>query len=129
MPKQAAFERGLAELYDAWRDRDSDRIKALFSNRDDLVLWGSDKFERIVGRAEADRDFASWIATCPPWTAIEPLHRVSEIRGDIGWAADEVQGTWLDGPTSGVDSYRVTTIWSYEGGHWQVIHANVSIPN
>lgn len=126
---QDALDAALSELYDAWRDRDSDRIKALFSDRDDLVLWGSDKFERIVGRAEADRNFGSWIAACPPWTAMKPFHRVSEVRGDFAWVADEVNGTWVDGPSSGVDTYRVTTVWSFNDDRWQVIHANISIPN
>lgn len=126
---QEALEASLAEFYDAWRQRDAERARTLFSDRDDLMLWGTDKFERIVGRAEADRDFGSWIATCPPWTAMKPFHRVSEVRGDLAWVADEVNGTWVDGPSSGVDSLRVTTVWSFDHDRWQIVHANIAAPH
>jgi SnoaL-like domain len=116
-------------LYDAWRDRDEGKIRGFFSDRDDLKLWGTDRFERLVGRAEADRTFASWIATCPPWTAMEPTHRVMDVYDGVAWVADDVEGRWARGEEGGVEDFRVTTIWEATNGAWRVVHANIASPH
>jgi SnoaL-like domain len=116
-------------LYDAWQTRDEGRIRAFFSDRDDLKLWGTDRFERIVGRAEADQAFASWIATCPPWTSMEPTHRVMHVRDDLAWIADDVEGRWARGDEVGIEDFRITTIWEATNGVWLVVHANIASPH
>jgi hypothetical protein len=122
------LERDLHGLLDAWQARDEARIRTYFSSRDDLKLWGTDLFERIVGRAEADREFGSWIATCPPWVSIESTHRVMDVRDGIAWVADDIEGKWVSGAERGVDHYRMTTIWEDENGSWRVVHANLASP-
>jgi hypothetical protein len=126
---RSELEANLRRLYGAWRARDEAGIRALFSEGDDLLLWGSDVFERIVGRAEADRDFASWIATCPPWTAMAPTHRVIGIRDGLAWVADEVEGHWTRADEAGVERLRVTTVWEEHDGSWRIVHANVASPH
>jgi hypothetical protein len=54
MPRRRTIESQVRGPYHAWQARDERRIQAFFSDRDDLKLWGTDRFERIVGRAEAD---------------------------------------------------------------------------
>jgi hypothetical protein len=122
------LERDLRRLYDAWQERDEARIRTFFSNRDDLKLWGTDLFERIVGRAAADREFRTWIATCPPWVSIEPTHRAMDVRDGIAWVADDIEGKWVAGAESGVDHYRMTTVWQEENGAWRVVHTNLASP-
>jgi ketosteroid isomerase-like protein len=123
------IETNLRHLYDAWSRRDDAATRALFSHRNDLVLWGSDQFERIVGRAEADREFASWLATCPPWTSIAPTSRTMGLRDGLAWVADEVEGRWVRDGESGTVAYRVTSIWEESDDAWELIHANVTIPH
>ena len=122
------IERDLRRLYDAWQERDEAKIRTFFSTRDDLKLWGTELFERIVGRAEADRDFRTWIATCPSWVSIEPTHRAMDVRNGIAWVADDIEGKWVAGGESGVDQYRMTTVWEEENGAWRVVHTNLTNP-
>jgi SnoaL-like protein len=124
-----ALEVSVRGLYDAWRDRDEGRMRTFFSDRDDLKLWGTDQFERIIGRAEADDTFAGWIATCPLWTSIEPTHRAIGVGDDLAWVADDVEGRWTQGSASGVVAYRMTTVWEAAGETWRLVHANVAIPH
>ena len=63
------IEERLGLLHDAWRRRNEAEIRTLFADRADLVIWGTDLFERVVGKEEADREFGKWIATCPPCSA------------------------------------------------------------
>ena len=120
----AAVEDRLAEMYAAWTARDEARIRHLFSDRPDLKLWGTDAFERIVGRDEADELFRTWIATCPPWISIAPEHRSLGVVGDLAWAADDVTGRWRAGSESGEARYRCTTVWQRIDGAWCVVHSN-----
>jgi hypothetical protein len=124
-----AIEIEVQGLYDAWQARDEARIRTFFSDRDDLKLWGTDRFERIIGRAEADRTFASWIATCPPWTAIEPVHRVMRVSDGMAWVADDVEGRWARDDEIGKEDFRMTTIWEATNGAWRLVHANVASPH
>ena len=126
---RSEIEANLIRLYGAWQARDEAGMRALFSDGDDLTLWGTDAFERIVGRAEADRDFASWIATCPPWTSMTPTHRVVGIRDELAWVADEVEGRWANDYEAGTDHYRVSTVWEKDDGSWRLVHANVASPH
>ncbi|HEU5433396.1 MAG TPA: nuclear transport factor 2 family protein [Thermomicrobiales bacterium] len=112
------------QLYLAWRDRDEARIRTFFSDDETFFLWGTDRWERILGRAEADREFRNWIATCPPWTSIEATHRERGGAGDLAWVADEVTGSWRRPDTQGADRYRITTIWTKQGGRWALIHGH-----
>jgi hypothetical protein len=111
-------------MYAGWTARDESRIRRLFSDRPDLKLWGTDAFERIVGRDEADRLFRTWIATCPPWISIVPDHRAIGVVGDLAWVADDVTGRWRAGSEAGEDHYRCTTVWQRIAGEWYVVHAN-----
>jgi ketosteroid isomerase-like protein len=120
----AAVEDRLSEMYAAWTARDELRIRRLFSNGPDLKLWGTDAFERIVGRDEADRLFRTWIATCPPWISIAPDHRSIGVVGDLAWVADDITGRWRAGSEAGEDHYRCTTVWQRSDGEWYVVHAN-----
>ncbi len=120
----AEVEARLSEMYAAWAARDEPRIRRLFSTRPDLKLWGTDAFERIVGRDEADQVFRTWIAACPPWISIVPDHRSIGVVGDLAWAADDVTGRWRAGSEAGEDHYRCTTVWQRIGGEWYVVHAN-----
>lgn len=124
-----ALARALQGLYDAWRDRDEATIRSCFSGREDLKLWGTDGFERIIGRAEADREFANWIATCPPWVSIAPTHRVMHARDGMAWIADDVTGRWARGTETGSEEYRITTVWERENGAWRIVHANFASPH
>jgi hypothetical protein len=131
-PRHAVDEaptHALQGLYDAWRDRDEAKIRSYFSDRDDLKLWGTDGFERIIGRAEADRAFASWIATCPPWTSIAPTHRAMHARDGMAWIADDVTGRWARDAETGSEEYRITTVWERENGAWRIVHANFASPH
>jgi hypothetical protein len=128
-PEALALENDLQAFYAAWTKRDDAAIRALFSDRADLKVWGSDVFERVLGRDEVDRDFPSWIASCPPWVAIAPTHRVVRVYDGVAWAADDVEGRWSSGNQSGLERYRVTTIWERIGGDWRIVHANVAIPH
>ena len=120
----AEVEERQAEMYAAWTARDEPRIRHLFSDRPDLKLWGTDAFERIVGRAEADQLFRTWIATCPPWVSITPVHRSIGVVGDLAWVADDVVGRWRARSEAGEDRYRCTTIWQRVHGQWYIVHSN-----
>lgn len=120
----AAVAARLSELYAAWTARDEARLRRLFSDGPDLKLWGTDAFERIVGRDAADREFRSWIATCPPWLSIVPGHRSSGVVGDLAWAADDVTAHWRAGSEEGEAHYRCTTVWQQADSEWYVVHAN-----
>lgn len=126
---RAQVEANQRRLYDAWQARDEARLRKLFSHRADLMLWGTDQFERIVGRGEADRDFGAWIATCPPWTSMAPTHRVIGGRDDLVWVADEVEGRWARDGEHGTMHYRATWIWEKVDGEWAIVHANVASPH
>jgi ketosteroid isomerase-like protein len=112
------------QVYLAWRDRDEARIRTFFSDDESFFLWGTDGWERILGRAEADREFRNWIATCPPWVSIESTHRERGAAGDLAWVADEVTGRWTRPDAQGADRYRITTIWTKRDGRWALIHGN-----
>lgn len=59
-------EAQLEAFYDAWQVRNTSDLRRLFSDDERLLLWGTDRWERIKGRAEADQEFGRWIDTCPP---------------------------------------------------------------
>jgi hypothetical protein len=126
---ERTIEIAVQGLYGAWQARDEGRIRAFFSDRDDLKLWGTDRFERIVGQTDANRAFASWIATCPPWTAIAPTHRVMDVRDNLAWVADDVEGRWVRDNEVGREDFRITTIWELTDGAWRVVHANFASPH
>jgi len=126
---RSEIEANLLRLYGAWQARDEAGIRALFSDRDELMLWGADAFERIVGRAEADAEFVTWIATCPPWTAMAPTHRVIGTGGDLVWVADEVEGRWENETEAGTEHFRVSTVWEKSDCSWRLVHANVASPH
>lgn len=125
---KAALERRLAGLHDAWRRRDEAAMRTYFADLPDLSLWGTDLFERIVGREDADREFRHWIATCPPWETIESTGRVLRVRDHVAWSADEIEGRWDDGRRSGIERYRMTTVWEAIDGEWRIVHTHLSSP-
>jgi ketosteroid isomerase-like protein len=126
---RSQIEHNLRDIYDAWQARDEAGVRAFFSDRDDVMLWGTDAFERILGRSEADRDFAGWIATCPPWTTMEPTHRVMGLHDGLAWVADEVTGRWARDDEVGMEEFRVTTVWEETDGSWRLVHANIASPH
>jgi len=125
---QREVELAVRELYDAWTVRDADRLRQSFTTTDGLAVWGTDAWEKIYGRHEADRDFAGWIATCPPWTSIEPLHRSIGGNAGIVWVADELEGRWASPTMQGIARLRFTTIWERSEGRWLVVHAHLAEP-
>jgi ketosteroid isomerase-like protein len=125
---QQRLEAQLEALYEAWRVRSAPNMRKLFSNDERLLLWGTDRWERIEGRAEADREFDRWIATCPPWTSFEVTHREMDVREGIAWAAEEVIGLWSRETESGATHFRITTGWEEEGGEWKIRHAHIDLP-
>ena len=126
---RSEVEAVLAEMYAAWTARDAARVVALFANAPDLVLWGSDDWESILGIENARVEFKRWTHSCPPWTGIGPEKRTYHQVGDMAWAADEVRGDWRAGMRSGFGLYRMTTILERSAAGWKVVHANVSIPD
>lgn len=125
---QREVELAVRELYDAWTVRDADRLRQSFTTTDGLAVWGTDAWEKIYGRNEADRDFAGWIATCPPWTAIEPVYRSIGGTAGIVWVADELEGRWASPTMQGIARLRFTTIWERSEGRWLVTHAHLTEP-
>ena len=55
---QREVELAVRELYDAWTVRDPERMRQSFTTTEGLAVWGTDAWEKIYGRTEADRDFA-----------------------------------------------------------------------
>jgi len=127
-PDIKKVEERLAVLHDAWRRREEAEIRALFADRADLAIWGTDLFERIVGKDEADREFGKWIASCPPWVAIESKHRILHVHENVAWAADEIEGRWQSGSVTGVNGYRFTTVWEKIDGEWSLVHGHTASP-
>lgn len=122
------LEARLRAFYDAWQVRSGPEMRKLFSDDDRLLLWGTDRWERIRGRAEAEREFDGWIDTCPPWTSFEVIYREMDVRDAIAWAAEEVTGLWSRETRSGATHFRITTVWEEKGGGWKVIHAHIDLP-
>jgi ketosteroid isomerase-like protein len=122
------LEAGLRALYNAWRVRSGPNMRKLFSDDERLVLWGTERWECIRGRAEADREFDRWIDTCPPWTSFEASYRQMDVRAGIAWVAEEVTGLWSRETESGATHLRITTVWEEEGGEWKIIHAHIDLP-
>jgi ketosteroid isomerase-like protein len=125
---QQRLEAQLEALYQAWQVRNAPNMRKLFSNDERLLLWGTDRWERIKGRAEADREFDSWIATCPPWTSFEVTHREMEVREGLACVAEEVTGLWSRNTESGATYFRITTVWEDEDGEWKIRHAHIDLP-
>ena len=123
------LESQLQALYTAWQVRSGPDMRKLFSDDEErLVLWGTERWERIKGRAEADREFDRWIDTCPPWTSFEVTYRQMDVREGIAWVAEEVTGLWSRDTKSGATHFRITTVWEEKGGQWKVIHAHIDLP-
>jgi ketosteroid isomerase-like protein len=118
----------LQAFYNAWRALDGPEVLKLLSDDDRLLLWGTDRWERIRGRAEADREFDRWIDTCPPWTSFEVTYREMDVRAGIAWVAEEVTGLWSRDTESGATHFRITTVWEEKGRGWKVIHAHIDLP-
>jgi ketosteroid isomerase-like protein len=125
---QQRLEAQLEALYGAWQVRNAPIMRKLFSNDERLLLWGTDLWERIEGRDEADREFDSWIATCPPWTSFEVTHREMDVREGIAWVAEEVTGLWSRETESGATHFRITTGWEEKDGEWKIRHAHIDLP-
>jgi ketosteroid isomerase-like protein len=121
-------EAQLQAFYNAWQVRNASDLRKLFSDDDQLLLWGTDRWERIRGRAEADREFGRWIDTCPPWTSFEVTHREMDVREGIAWVAEEVTGLWSRETESEATHFRITTGWEEEGGEWKIRHAHIDLP-
>ena len=123
------LEGQLQALYTAWQVRSGPDMRKLFSDDEErLVLWGTERWERIKGRAEADREFDRWIDTCPPWTSFEVTYRQMDVREGIAWVAEEVTGLWSRETESGATHFRITTGWAEEGGEWKIRHAHIDLP-
>jgi len=125
---QQRLETQLEALYEAWQVRNAPNMRKLFSDDKRLLLWGTDRWERIKGRAEADREFDRWITTCPPWTSFEVTHREMDVREGIAWVAEEVTGLWSRETESGATHFRITTGWAEEGWEWKIRHAHIDLP-
>ena len=125
---QQRLEAQLEALYEAWQVRNAPNMRKLFSSDERLLLWGTDKWERIEGRAEADREFDRWVETCPPWTSFEVTYREIDVCEGIAWVAEEVTGLWSREIESGATHFRITTGWEEEGEEWKIRHAHIDIP-
>jgi len=125
---QERLEAQLEALYNAWQVRSGPEMRKLFSDDERLLLWGTERWERIRGRVEADHDFDQWIDTCPPWTSFEVTYREMDVRAGIAWAAEEVTGLWSRDTESGATHFRITTAWEEESGEWKIIHAHIDLP-
>ena len=92
------LESQLQALYTAWQVRSGPDMRKLFSDDEErLVLWGTERWERIKGRAEADREFDRWIDTCPPWTSFEVTYRQMDVREGIAWVGLGGEGRAMEG--------------------------------
>jgi ketosteroid isomerase-like protein len=121
-------EAQLQAFYNAWQVRSASDLRKLFSDDERLLLWGTDRWERIKGRAEADREFGRWIDTCPPWTSFDVTYREVDVRDGIAWVAEEVTGLWSRDTESGATDFRITMVWEEKDGEWKIIHAHIDVP-
>jgi hypothetical protein len=101
-------------------------VNALLSKDEHIVIWGTDRWERIVGQREAD--LSRFLAACPPWRSIVPTRRAMVVGGDLAYVADEVEGTWKDGGERHTEHLRVTCLLRPEVGSWRCIHGHFSSP-
>jgi len=116
-------------FYDAWTARDTDAHYQFFADRPDFLIWGSDTWEAITGKGEAYRQFPRWVASCPPWTRMEPRERLIRRSGNIVFVADDLLADFTRGAEQGRVNFRVTMIWELIAGEWQIIHGHISIPD
>ncbi len=112
---------------EAFEERDIEKMMALFSEDDDLVVIGTGADERKVGKAEArslfKRDWAQSEAS-----SIIYNWKVISSTASVAWAA--VDGTVYArvGQREIHLPIRLTLIMKKVGVKWQIVHWHVSVP-
>jgi uncharacterized protein (TIGR02246 family) len=118
----------LQEWADAYGRKEADAYAAMFSDRDDVIVFGTGADEVRVGPQEiaeqARRDFAQ---------ADRLAARLGDVRitvaGDLAWAM--MSDAIVEATVAGQDQVfplRITTVLRRSDGRWLIEHAHISAP-
>lgn len=111
----AAFEALFTTLTE---QRDADAGTRLFTDDEDIVMWGSDEAEQAVGPDEVAALHRAIVAS-PTRIAFSWQRRQVRVEGDVAWvnAAGEVRVERTAHEPQTV-SYRVTAVLVRRAGTW-----------
>lgn len=115
-----------ADLFAAMGSGSADAVEAYYSLADEGVFVGTDdaEFWTDSARHNADvRPFFDGVAGPSHW---EVAFTEARCAGDTGWTYSRVM---VHLPDLDPIPARVTLVWQWEDGRWQVIHSHASTGN
>ena len=123
----AAVMAVLDEFNEAYKQRNLERVLALFAPDSDMVFLGTGADEKRVGlaelKAQAERD----------WSQSESLYwdwgwSSISAAGSVAWVAVDATGHARIGGQDIDLPLRVTAVLEQRGGRWLFVQAHASLP-
>ncbi len=94
------------------------------SDREDVVLFGSDATERTLGGAKVRARLATWSLAFKVRDGVRAGLTSSKT---VGWVAANVDATSTKKPKDKPQPYRVFAIYEKQGTTWQLVNASFSV--
>jgi ketosteroid isomerase-like protein len=117
----------LDKIAEAFEERDLDKMMALFSTDEDMVVMGTGADEKRVGKSEVrslfKRDWSQSEAS-----SIEYNWKSISAEGKFSWAAVEATVYARIGSREIHLPSRLTIIMKKSGKEWLIVHWHASLP-
>ena len=124
---EAGVQRVIDQVAEAFEERDIEKMMALFSDGDDLVVIGTGADERKVGKAEARSLFKRDWAQSEASSIIYNWKQVS-ITGDVAWATADATVYARVAQREIHLPIRLTLVMKRSGARWSIVHWHASVP-
>ena len=121
------IDEAIDEAAEAFEQRDMARFLNLFAPDRDVVMYGTGKDEKAVGRGEIGRTFER------AWSQSDAAHfdlgwRSISSAGPVAWvSADATLHAQIEGREL-VEDLRFTMVFEKRGDRWLIVQSHDSLP-
>lgn len=127
MEKSTELRELTMAFYQAMATADMDFIRTYFSQKDGVLVFGTDPAERWHGYEKIVSIYEAQIKEMGNITLTDGDPQ-AYAEGNVGWAADEANLKLSDDT---VVPFRMTIVYMKEAGEWKAVqaHWSVGVPN
>ena len=118
----------LRKCFEAFGRRDLDALLAFFAPDPDVVVIGTGRDEKGIGRAEMKAIFQRAFAQFSEASFQFGWHSVS-VAGSLAWLANDVSYLVKAGDRESSRQIRLTGIMEKREGRWLILQSHDSVPD